>query len=111
MVQNIFRTNIQTESPFVDQEHIHFIQEIRDSSYCYVVSFFDLVGNGTQYYLVSNFFTNIKLNSPLPREHWNLLILCNFDESLEASTRNPCMLLLDSLGNAGPSRYQPVMRK
>ncbi|CAM8981841.1 unnamed protein product [Rhodiola kirilowii] len=44
-------------------------------------------------------------------DHWNLLILCNFDENLESSTRRPCMLLLDSLENAGSKRYEPVIRK
>uniref|UniRef100_A0A7N0UYN0 Ubiquitin-like protease family profile domain-containing protein n=1 Tax=Kalanchoe fedtschenkoi TaxID=63787 RepID=A0A7N0UYN0_KALFE len=43
--------------------------------------------------------------------HWNLLILCHFDQNTESSTRRPCMLLLDSLENTGPRRYETEIRK
>ncbi|KAF5730925.1 Cysteine proteinases superfamily protein putative isoform 1 [Tripterygium wilfordii] len=43
--------------------------------------------------------------------HWNLLIFCNFDESMQSKTRTPCMLLLDSLENANPRRLEPDIRK
>ncbi|KAL5543981.1 hypothetical protein UlMin_007765 [Ulmus minor] len=43
--------------------------------------------------------------------HWNLLIFCNFGESLESETTKPCMLLLDSLANAEPKRLEPDIRK
>ncbi|KAF5741022.1 Cysteine proteinases superfamily protein putative isoform 3 [Tripterygium wilfordii] len=43
--------------------------------------------------------------------HWNLLILCNFDESMQSKTRTPCMMLLDSLEKADPKRLEPDIRK
>lgn len=43
--------------------------------------------------------------------HWSLLIFCHFDESLESKTRKPCMLLLDSLQEANPRRFEPEIRK
>ncbi|CAI0446315.1 unnamed protein product [Linum tenue] len=43
--------------------------------------------------------------------HWSLLILCNLGESLESENGKPCMLLLDSLENAGPGRIEPDLRK
>ncbi|XP_024027093.1 ubiquitin-like-specific protease 1D isoform X1 [Morus notabilis] len=43
--------------------------------------------------------------------HWSFLIFCNFDESLESTTRTPCMLLLDSLESADPRRLEPDIRK
>ncbi|KAI3919208.1 hypothetical protein MKX01_029229 [Papaver californicum] len=43
--------------------------------------------------------------------HWSLLILCHFGESLESTTRKPCMLLLDSLEIADPRRFEPDIRK
>ncbi|CAI0446316.1 unnamed protein product [Linum tenue] len=45
------------------------------------------------------------------RGHWSLLILCNLGESLESENGKPCMLLLDSLENAGPGRIEPDLRK
>lgn len=45
------------------------------------------------------------------RDHWCLLIFCHFGESLESESKTPCMLLLDSLHMAGPSRYEPEIRK
>ncbi|RVW75312.1 hypothetical protein CK203_055343 [Vitis vinifera] len=43
--------------------------------------------------------------------HWSLLILCHFGESLESKIRAPCMLLLDSLQMANPKRLEPNIRK
>ncbi|KAI5329607.1 hypothetical protein L3X38_029004 [Prunus dulcis] len=43
--------------------------------------------------------------------HWNLLIFCHFGESDQSETHKPCMLLLDSLENADPRRYEPDIRK
>ncbi|XP_050206158.1 uncharacterized protein LOC126655861 [Mercurialis annua] len=43
--------------------------------------------------------------------HWNLLILCNFGESLDSVNETPCMLLLDSLQKAGPRRLEPAIRR
>ncbi|PON45620.1 Ulp1 protease family, C-terminal catalytic domain containing protein [Parasponia andersonii] len=43
--------------------------------------------------------------------HWSLLILCNFDESLESETRTPCMLLLDSLESTDPKRLERDIRR
>ncbi|KAF4348981.1 hypothetical protein F8388_010000 [Cannabis sativa] len=43
--------------------------------------------------------------------HWSVLILCNFDESLESETRKPCMVLLDSLENTDPKRLERDIRK
>ncbi|KAF5742282.1 Cysteine proteinases superfamily protein putative isoform 3 [Tripterygium wilfordii] len=45
------------------------------------------------------------------QNHWNLLILCNFDESMQSKTRTPCMMLLDSLEKADPKRLEPDIRK
>lgn len=45
------------------------------------------------------------------RSHWNLLIFCHFGESEQSETHKPCMLLLDSLENADPRRYEPDIRK
>lgn len=45
----------------------------------------------------------------ISRKHWNLLILCHFDEILK--TNKPCMLLLDSLGKMGPGRLEPDIRR
>ncbi|WCJ38901.1 Cysteine proteinases superfamily protein [Euphorbia peplus] len=42
--------------------------------------------------------------------HWNLLIFCNFGENSEPD-RIPCMLLLDSLQMADPTRFEPSIRK
>ncbi|KMZ58190.1 Sentrin-specific protease, partial [Zostera marina] len=41
-------------------------------------------------------------------KHWNLLILCHFDEISKVD--KPCMLLLDSLGTMGPERLEPDIR-
>ncbi|KAE8663377.1 sentrin-specific protease 1-like isoform X2 [Hibiscus syriacus] len=43
--------------------------------------------------------------------HWNLLILCNFDEPLQSKNQTTCMLLLDSLQMSGPRRLEPMIRK
>ncbi|KAL0389256.1 UNVERIFIED_CONTAM: putative ubiquitin-like-specific protease 2B [Sesamum calycinum] len=45
------------------------------------------------------------------RSHWFLLIFCHLGESLESSTRTPCMLLLDSLHTLGPLRLEPLIRR
>ncbi|CAI9094621.1 OLC1v1030387C4 [Oldenlandia corymbosa var. corymbosa] len=37
--------------------------------------------------------------------HWSLLILCNFNPSLQS--KSPCMLLLDSLQQTDPTRLEP----
>ena len=45
------------------------------------------------------------------RNHWSLLIMCHFGESLESKIRAPCMLLLDSLQMVDPKRLEPNIRK
>lgn len=45
------------------------------------------------------------------RGHWNLLILCHFDEDLGSTDRKPCMILLDSLHMGDPRRIEPSIRK
>ncbi|KAK1377325.1 putative ubiquitin-like-specific protease 2A [Heracleum sosnowskyi] len=44
-------------------------------------------------------------------DHWSLLIMCHLGEDLNSKTKTPCMLLLDSLHNAGPTRLEPDIRK
>ncbi|KAI4336275.1 hypothetical protein L6164_014820 [Bauhinia variegata] len=44
-------------------------------------------------------------------DHWTLLILCNFGESSQSTSRTRCMLLLDSLEMADPKRFEPEIRK
>ncbi|KAI4343657.1 hypothetical protein L6164_010979 [Bauhinia variegata] len=46
-----------------------------------------------------------------PRDLWTLLILCNFGESSQSTTRTRCMLLLDSLEMADAKRFEPEIRK
>uniref|UniRef100_A0A0D6R0J6 Ubiquitin-like protease family profile domain-containing protein n=1 Tax=Araucaria cunninghamii TaxID=56994 RepID=A0A0D6R0J6_ARACU len=43
--------------------------------------------------------------------HWNLLILCHFGEDFSSKVRTRCMLLLDSLQEADPTRLEPLIRR
>lgn len=37
--------------------------------------------------------------------------MCHLGEDLNSKTTTPCMLLLDSLHGAGPTRLEPDIRK